>query len=186
MSTQDSSVAGRPKAASAPGRTRKRLQFLPEGTGALVRRRLLDLAGIFLVIVGLALLLACLTFSVADPSLNRATEAPPGNLLGAPGAVIADVLFQGFGMAAFFPPFVFICWGWRVLRHHEVPHRWSRLAASLAALIGLAVWACQDHAGTSPRAAAVSSECSIGGSNGTSRTSQTERRVGSGCVTRSS
>ncbi len=140
MSAQDSSVAARPKrakVASAPGRTGKRFQLLPDGTGALVRRRLLDLAGIFLVIVGLAILLACLTFSVADPSLNRATEAQPGNLLGAPGAVIADVLFQGFGMAAFFPPLVFICWGWRVLRHHELPHRWSRLAASLAALIGL-------------------------------------------------
>ena len=47
----------------------------------------------------LALGLALLTWSVADPSLNHATNAPVHNLLGKPGAIAADFAMQLLGLA---------------------------------------------------------------------------------------
>ena len=45
-----------------------------------------------------ALGLALLTWSVADPSLNHATNARVHNLLGAPGAIAADMVMQILGL----------------------------------------------------------------------------------------
>ena len=64
-----------------------------------------------------ALVAACaalVTWSVADPSLNHAASTPIHNLLGRPGAVLADVAMQFFGLAcvvALIPP---AHWGWRL------------------------------------------------------------------------
>ena len=60
--------------------------------------------------------LAFATWSVNDPSWNNATSAPVRNLLGAPGAIAADLLIQVFGLAAaavLLPP---AAWGLRLLR----------------------------------------------------------------------
>ena len=42
---------------------------------------------------------ALATWSVQDPSLSHATNAPVRNLLGVPGAIVADLLMQLFGIA---------------------------------------------------------------------------------------
>ena len=43
---------------------------------------------------------ALATWSVQDPSLSHATNAPVRNLLGMPGAIVADLLMQLLGLAA--------------------------------------------------------------------------------------
>ena len=67
----------------------------------------------FACVLGLGL--ALLTWSVADPSLNHATNAPVHNLLGKPGAIAADMAMQLLGLAcvaALAPPAI---WGWRLM-----------------------------------------------------------------------
>ena len=63
---------------------------------------------------------ALLTWSVADPSLNHATNAPVHNLLGAPGAIAADIGMQLLGLAciAASPPPAF--WGWRLVTERRL------------------------------------------------------------------
>jgi S-DNA-T family DNA segregation ATPase FtsK/SpoIIIE len=55
--------------------------------------------------------LSLISWSIHDPSLNHAAKGSPTNLLGSFGATLADVLFQGLGLAsiALFLPLVF--WG---------------------------------------------------------------------------
>ena len=49
---------------------------------------------------GAGLAAALVTWNVADPSLNAASGAAPTNILGGTGAVLADVLLQGLGLAS--------------------------------------------------------------------------------------
>ena len=66
----------------------------------LVRMLALRGAGLALVLAAAAALLALLTYSSDDASLNNANLRDAGNLLGPLGAVAADLLLQLFGWAA--------------------------------------------------------------------------------------
>ena len=122
---------------------------LPGGIG-LARRGLVVLAGLSLVGLALALLLACLGYDPGDPSLNTATGGPVKNLLGRPGAVAADLSLRNLGLAALLPPLLLMGWGWRLLRDRRLPGWWLRLlllpiavlssAAALAPLVRPAIW----------------------------------------------
>ena len=58
------------------------------------------LRGGMLAAAGVAAALALATYNAADPSLNAASGRPPLNVLGQPGAVIADIAVQSLGLAA--------------------------------------------------------------------------------------
>jgi S-DNA-T family DNA segregation ATPase FtsK/SpoIIIE len=58
------------------------------------------LRGGVLAAAGVAVALALATYNAADPSLNAATGHAPLNVLGRPGAVIADIAIQSLGMTA--------------------------------------------------------------------------------------
>jgi S-DNA-T family DNA segregation ATPase FtsK/SpoIIIE len=102
----------------------------------LLARFAQQLAGLLLIACGFALLAALLSYSPADPSLNTATtEAVLANLLGVPGAYLADFLLQLFGLAAFALPLLPAVWG-AFLLAGDVARRWRAMGfAALAALI---------------------------------------------------
>jgi len=58
------------------------------------------LRGGVLAATGIAFALALATYNAADPSLNASSAQAPANVLGPPGAVIADVGMQSLGLAA--------------------------------------------------------------------------------------
>jgi len=68
--------------------------YLPSSLREMPRRRAAEIAGIGALAAVGALSLALLTWSVSDPSLNHATNAPVRNWLGAPGAIAADMAMQ--------------------------------------------------------------------------------------------
>ena len=70
---------------------------------ALMRQRLAELAAIALGVAGLVLLVALASYNPHDPSLNTATSRAVTNLAGPPGAVVADAMLQGFGVAGALP-----------------------------------------------------------------------------------
>jgi S-DNA-T family DNA segregation ATPase FtsK/SpoIIIE len=100
---------------------------------ALLRRRLLELWGVLLGLAGVALLLALATYNPHDPSLNTATAQRPGNLAGPAGAICADLLLQGFGLAAALPGVAMVAWAWRIAAHRSLALT-VRLAALVAAM----------------------------------------------------
>ena len=64
------------------------------------QRRLREVGGIALISLAMMAALALATWSVHDPSLSHATDAPVRNLLGRPGAVAADLMMQLLGLGS--------------------------------------------------------------------------------------
>src|SRR5260370_39481888 len=77
-----------------------RLSVLHEAMRVALRGRLRELGGVALIVLAALLALALATWWVQDPSLNHATNSPVRNLLGVPGAIVADLLMQLLGVAA--------------------------------------------------------------------------------------
>ena len=105
---------------------------------ALVHQRSAELIGLALGLFGLALLVALACYDPRDPSLNTATSRHATNLAGPVGAVLADLLLQGFGMAGALPGLAMLAWAWQIASRRGVGSMAARLASLLAALPVLA------------------------------------------------
>jgi DNA segregation ATPase FtsK/SpoIIIE, S-DNA-T family len=103
------------------------LSFLPDAVHDALRRRLRELGGLALIALAVLLALALATWSVQDPSLSHATNAPVRNTLGVPGAIIADLLIQLLGVAALALVLPAAVWGWRLVTHRPLRRERIRL-----------------------------------------------------------
>ena len=112
-----------------------RLSFLPEAVRDALRRRLRELGGVALIALATLLALALATWSVQDPSLSHATNAPIRNMLGAPGAIVADLLIQLLGVAALALVLPVAIWGWRLATHRPLQRERIRLLFWLLGLL---------------------------------------------------
>jgi S-DNA-T family DNA segregation ATPase FtsK/SpoIIIE len=104
----------------------------------MTNRRLNEVVGLLLMILSLAILLALLSYTSADPAYffgydRDAVEA--SNLIGKVGSTMAVALLQLFGAASFLVPFGLALFGWSRLR----PLKEKR---STARMIGYALLAC--------------------------------------------
>jgi DNA segregation ATPase FtsK/SpoIIIE, S-DNA-T family len=108
-----------------------------------LRRRLRDLSGLALLSLATSLGLSLATWSAQDPSLTHAVKASVHNLLGAPGAIVSDLLMQMFGMGSIALIVPVAVWGWRLLSRRPLSHHRLRLIAWLfGALTGTAFASC--------------------------------------------
>jgi DNA segregation ATPase FtsK/SpoIIIE, S-DNA-T family len=112
-----------------------RLTFLPEALRDALRRRLRELGGLALLLVATLLALALATWSVHDPSLSHATNAPVRNVLGVSGAIVADLLIQLLGVAALALVLPIAIWGWRLATHRPLQRERIRLAFCVLAVL---------------------------------------------------
>jgi DNA segregation ATPase FtsK/SpoIIIE, S-DNA-T family len=106
-----------------------------------VARPLYAASGTALAVASLLVLLALLTYSRTDASLDTASAAPAANLLGRDGALVADLLVQSLGLAAYLLPAVLLGWALRLLLQRPLRRLRRRLAMLLPALV-LAAFAC--------------------------------------------
>ncbi|MEA2783134.1 MAG: segregation ATPase FtsK/SpoIIIE, family [Rhodospirillaceae bacterium] len=117
------------------------IAFIPDSARVFLRRRVEEGFGIVLLGLAAAYLVALLSSSGADPSLNLAVDGPVRNLLGVPGAYVADLMLESLGLAAFMLAAAAAIWGWQLLRHRPAGRWWLRLillpVAVIAAAIGL-------------------------------------------------
>ena len=107
--------------------------FLPDGLREALRRSLRELAGVGLIGLAILLALALATWSVQDPSLSHATNAPIRNVLGFPGAIVADLLMQLFGVAALAFVLPVAVWGWRLASHRPLSRSGSGCSSGSSA-----------------------------------------------------
>ena len=116
--------------------------LLPANVAAALRKRVVETIGVALIVIALILAVALATYRATDPSWSNATDATPGNLLGGPGAVLADMLLQTLGLGAALLCATMAAWGWRLMRVQRLPMWWLRLAllpvAVLMAALALA------------------------------------------------
>ena len=124
------------------------MAFLSGQLGAIVRRRLREVGGVALISLAMLAALALATWSVNDPSLSHATDAPVHNLLGRPGAAAADLLMQlvGLGSLALILPVGI--WGYRLLGHRPLRRERLRLVLWLLGAVLAAAFASSLPRGT--------------------------------------
>ena len=98
-------------------------------------RRLNELIGFLLCISGLLLFLALASYSPLDPSFNSASvltgSRAARNWIGLVGAIVSDLVLQGFGIGAFLVPVFLGALGSRWFRSRKIV---SPLAKSLGAI----------------------------------------------------
>ena len=104
----------------------------------LLRQRAGELTGLALSLLALALLIALLTYDARDPSLNTATVGVTHNLAGPVGAIVADLLLQGFGVVSALPGLAMLAWAWRLASHRGLGSIAGRILALLALMPVLA------------------------------------------------
>src|SRR5580700_9774639 len=126
--------------------------------GTLLRRRLREVAGIALLSLAMMATLALATWSVQDPSLSHATDAPVRNLLGHPGAITADLLMQLLGLGSLALLLPIAIWGYRLLGHRPLSREKLRMLLWLfGAVLAAAFASCL------PRSAHWPLPCGLGG-----------------------
>ncbi|HBK05173.1 MAG TPA: cell division protein FtsK, partial [Acetobacteraceae bacterium] len=113
-------------------------KFASPAVKALMSQRSAEFGGLLLGLLGLAILVALATYDPRDPSLNTATTRHVSNLAGSGGAMLADILLQGFGVVAVLPGLAMLTWCWRIASRRGLGSFGGRLAALLAALPMLA------------------------------------------------
>src|SRR5271155_3440666 len=114
---------------------------MPASVRDFPKRRAAEIAG-FCALASVACLCpALLPWSVSAPSLNHATNARVHNLLGAPGAIAADLVMQfvGLASAALLTPPAF--WGWRLLTRRRLERARLRAGLYLGGVIAAAALA---------------------------------------------
>ena len=112
-----------------------RSAFLSPEAAAFVKRRAKELAGILLILCGVALTAAVIGYDSSDPSWNHAVARDATNPLGISGAWVADLLMQSVGLAAVLPGLILMVWGWRIAGHREMGRAWLRITAAPVAIL---------------------------------------------------
>src|SRR5580692_1959845 len=126
--------------------------------GALLKRRLREVSGIALLSLAMMATLALATWSVQDPSLSHATDAPVRNLLGHSGAITADLLMQLLGLGSLALLLPIAIWGYRLLGHRPLSREKLRMLLWLfGAVLAAAFASCL------PRSAHWPLPCGLGG-----------------------
>jgi len=82
--------------------------------------RIIETAGITLVVIGLLLLVSLATFSPDDPNFIFPDNAEIKNLLGFNGSYTADLFFQTFGLIALLIPFTLIFSGINIFLNKKI------------------------------------------------------------------
>lgn len=113
-------------------------------------RRLNELIGFLVFVFAVLLVLALLSYSPLDPSLNTAATPlagkPAHNWIGVVGAMVADLALQAFGIAAFLLPALLAMYSLHWFRSRPIASPYAKtigaiaLVAFLAGFIGLLPW----------------------------------------------
>jgi len=113
-------------------------------------RRLNELVGFLVFVFAVLLVLALLSYSPLDPSLNTAATPlagkPAHNWIGVVGALVADLALQAFGIAAFLLPALLAMYSLHWFRSRPIASPYAKtigavaLVAFLSAFVGLLPW----------------------------------------------
>ena len=134
----------------APSRRLHATMSLARPFTPTANRRLNELIGFLVFVFAVLLVLALLSYSPLDPSLNTAATPlagkPAHNWIGVVGAMVADLALQAFGIAAFLLPALLAMYSLHWFRSRPIASPYAKtigaiaLVAFLAGFIGLLPW----------------------------------------------
>ncbi|WP_445329411.1 DNA translocase FtsK [Xanthobacter albus] len=113
-----------------------RFDFIPEALRQGARRRSREIVGAGIALGGAVAVAALITWSAADPSFSNATDSAVHNILGRPGAILADLLMQLFGLACLAVVLPLVYWGWRLVTHRPFGRARLRITAWAVGVVG--------------------------------------------------
>src|SRR3974390_1912260 len=133
-----------------PRRADANMTVLARAFTPTANKRLNELIGFLALVCAAFLVLALVSSSPLDPSLNTAATPlvtrPTDNWVGVFGAIGADIAFQLFGVSAFLLPVFLTLFSLRWFRSRPIQSPWAKvlgssaLVVSVAGLIGLLPW----------------------------------------------
>jgi DNA segregation ATPase FtsK/SpoIIIE, S-DNA-T family len=100
-------------------------------------KRLNEVAGFLILSTGLVLLLSLVSYHAQDPSWDTASGVRPLNLIGFPGAYLADAFLQFFGAVAFLFPLLLFLLSWKWIRSEELVAPVAKIIGSILLLLSL-------------------------------------------------
>ena len=107
-------------------------------------RRLNELIGFLLLVFAALLVLALVSYSPLDPSLNTAATPPASppahNWIGVFGAVASDLTLQVFGLSAFLIPVFLLMYSVRWFRSRPISSPYAKTLGSFALLVFVAAF----------------------------------------------
>ncbi|MFL0690950.1 MAG: DNA translocase FtsK 4TM domain-containing protein [Agrobacterium tumefaciens] len=110
---------------------------------AFLLRQIMALTGFGLFLLLVLAVAALATWNVSDPSLSYATDNPPTNILGLPGAVFTDLMMQFFGLGSLLALLPVLAWSFALIGGRRVTRVPARLGAWVAgALVAAAAVGC--------------------------------------------
>ena len=83
-------------------------------------KRLIEICGIFVSILGILLLLSLITYSPNDPNFIFPENTKIENLLGYQGSYVSDLFFQSLGLSAFLIPFTYLFTGLNIFKSKNI------------------------------------------------------------------
>ena len=121
--------------------TKRRAKLVEPKTSLAMQKRLRELLGVGLGLLGAMVLVALWTYDPADPSLFSATDAAPNNLLGYAGASFADPFYRALGWASYGVPVLLMVWSWRFIVHKGETRAMTRIITAPIAIALLSIFA---------------------------------------------
>ncbi len=83
-------------------------------------KRLIELFGIIILILGILLLISLITYSPNDPNFIFPNNTKINNLLGVQGSYISDLFFQSVGLISYLIPITYIFSGINIFKKKEI------------------------------------------------------------------
>ena len=115
------------------------MRYLSQIFAPTNNRRLNELVGFLLCVSALLLFLALASYSPLDPSLNSASvltgSRAARNWIGVVGAVISDLVLQGFGLGAFLLPIFAAVLGVRWFRSRRIVSPFAKVLGAFWMII---------------------------------------------------
>ena len=102
--------------------------------GPSPHNRLNEAVGVLCLSLGLFITLSLASYHPYDPSWNTATAARPRNLMGYPGAHLADYLYQAIGLTAIVVPVLVFMLGWKWIRSQPIEAPTAKVLGSVLLL----------------------------------------------------
>ncbi len=114
-------------------------RWLPDPLRAAMRLIFARVKGGSIILFAILLAVAIVAYVPEDNSFNAASSTPVQNLFGSWGSLVADLIWQYFGIAGIALSIVLSAWGWRVATQRGLDLFWWRSFAALVAVLSAGI-----------------------------------------------